>query len=38
MNNVFIMSHYTAGVILFGERDEVGRQKLSKVNNVLFGE
>lgn len=37
-SDIYIMSHYTAGVILYGKREEVTRQKLSKVNNVLFGE
>lgn len=29
---IYIMNHYTAGVILFGERAQLVRQKLSKVD------
>ncbi len=31
---IYIMNHYTAGVILFGERAQLVRQKLSKVRRV----
>ncbi|CAI5697275.1 uncharacterized protein LOC109195772 isoform X2 [Oreochromis niloticus] len=31
-NNIYIMNHYTSGVILYGERELIRRQSLSKVN------
>ncbi|RVE61261.1 hypothetical protein OJAV_G00168980 [Oryzias javanicus] len=31
-NSIYILNHYTAGVILFGDRTELSRQRLSKVN------
>lgn len=30
-NTVYILNHYTAGVILFGEREQIRRQSLTKV-------
>ncbi|CAB1427546.1 unnamed protein product, partial [Pleuronectes platessa] len=34
--NLYILNHYTAGVILFGMRELVARQSLSKVNLENF--
>lgn len=31
---IYVMNHYTAGVILFGERAQLVRQKLSKVSRL----
>ncbi|XP_078812652.1 uncharacterized protein LOC110014006 isoform X2 [Oryzias latipes] len=31
-NTIYILSHYVAGVILFGQREEIRRQILSKIN------
>ncbi|XP_041847384.1 uncharacterized protein LOC121643866 isoform X1 [Melanotaenia boesemani] len=31
-STVYVMNHYTTGVILFGNREEIQRQSLSKVN------
>ncbi|XP_052394646.1 uncharacterized protein LOC127942748 isoform X1 [Carassius gibelio] len=31
-NSIYILNHYMAGVILFGEKPQLARQKLSKIN------
>lgn len=31
-NNMYILNHYTAGLILFGERSQLSRQSLRKVS------
>lgn len=33
-SSIYILNHYTAGVILFGKTDEVRRNSLSKVTTV----
>ncbi|KAF3834545.1 hypothetical protein F7725_027103 [Dissostichus mawsoni] len=34
---IYILNHYTAGVILFGEREEVRRHTLSKIHFDSYG-
>ena len=34
-NTLYLLSHYTAGVILFGTRQQLAHQRLAKVQNVI---